>query len=167
MKAPARFLLRDVLFTLGISALWLIESLWAPDPGVLQVAFGISLGLLTLVLGALIHEWGHLAGALLTGSVVEYPPGWIGKLLFDFDVTRNDRRQFLAMSLGGYLAAIAILMLYALCLPFDHLAGQVSLVGMMLGTIAILAIEGPITVRVLTGASPPAAMVKASFESRT
>ena len=83
----------------------------------------------------------------------------LNELLFDFDVTRNDRRQFLWMNFGGYLAVLLTLIVYAWLLPFDRLAGQVAIGGIAVGGAALFLIELPITIRVLRGAEPPPPLV--------
>ena len=81
------------------------RSSGAPSAG--TRALGVTAGTLVAVAGFLLHEWGHWLGARWTGSVVHYPRTVFAPLLFHFDTRANDRRQFLAMSYGGYLASVA------------------------------------------------------------
>jgi hypothetical protein len=55
-------------------------------------------GALTAICGYLFHEWGHLAGALASKSRVRLPERASEIFLFNFDVDRNDSRQFTTMS---------------------------------------------------------------------
>lgn len=160
MRIPGRFVARELLLIAATVGLWLVEHDLAASSEGTPVAFACFVGLFTILPGALLHEWGHLAGALATGSVVHFPKGWVAKLLFDFDVEANDRRQFLAMSLGGYLGSVIGVALFLWLLPLDRLAGQIAIAGAGLGMLVSMAIEMPTTIRVLRGAKPPPALVR-------
>jgi carbon starvation protein CstA len=159
VPAPQRFALRDLVIAGIVIALWQVEFSTAGSEGALLDVFRVFLGLASVAAGALAHEWGHLLPSLASGATVHYPPGWFAKLLFDFDVERNTRAQFLWMNLGGYISVTLVLGVFALLLPFDRLAGQVALAGIALGTLAVFVIELPITIRVLRGERPPPALV--------
>ena len=159
VPAPLRFVLRDLAIAGFVIALWRLEFSLAGDAGPHLDAFRVVLGLASVAVGALAHEWGHLLPSLMSGATVHYPPGWFAKLLFDFDVERNTRAQFLWMNLGGYLSVVLALGVYSALLPLDRLAGQVALVGIALGTSAVFVIELPVTIRVLGGERPPPALV--------
>ena len=159
MKVPPRFVLRELGLLLLLGAAWWAESRWVELEGTLVFVYRVFVGLLTVLAGALLHEWGHLLASLATRAVVHFPPGWAAKLLFDFDVEANDRRQFLAMSWGGYLGSAVGVVLFAALLPWDRLAGQVAILGAALGMLVSMIIEMPTTLRVLRGAEPPAALL--------
>lgn len=148
-----------------VAVLWIVESgmtsmTWSSQ------AFRVFVGLATVVPGALLHEWGHLLASLATGAKVHYPRGWVAKLLFDFDVEVNDRRQFLIMSAGGYLGSVVGVVLFLCFLPLDRLSGQVALAGAGLGMLVSMVVEMPTTIRVLRGAKPPPALLQVSRENQ-
>src|SRR5690349_24353578 len=106
--------LRDlVIFAVTGACLWLDAAARAEQAASWPLA--VAAGLLCALSGFLLHEWGHLTGALLTGSRVSYPDRLRSPFLFMFDVSVNDARQFLAMSFGGYAgSALAIALLVVL-----------------------------------------------------
>jgi hypothetical protein len=147
---PRTTIARDLALLAVAALLW-----WADARGsgsaLLAVAAGVSAG----VAGFLLHEWGHLAGALAAKSRVHFPDRVLAPLLFHFDTTRNDRRQFLWMSYGGYagsLAGIALILAFA---PLDRLSGRVALGLAAAGALVTFLAEVPTTVRVLRGAPLP------------
>src|SRR3546814_3594339 len=56
-------------------------------------AVAIIAGLLLPVSAYFVHEWGHLSGALASGSRVHFPRNAAAVFLFRFDVDQNDRRS--------------------------------------------------------------------------
>lgn len=141
----------------------LVRFAWHEDAGVLLSLVAAAFVGLS---GHLLHEWGHLAASLATGSKVAYPTRISAPLVFDFDVEANNRRQFLAMSLGGYLGSILGVVLIATCLPLELLVGKVSLALGLLGLVVSAVLEGPTTWRVLRGGDPPPALLTVSDGDR-
>jgi hypothetical protein len=103
------------------------------NPDVLPVEFPFVLA----------HEWGHLAGARLGGALVHPPERAATVFLFNFDSDRNDRRAFLWMSCGGFLASALGLALLLAVLPLAALAGRVALGLALLGVLATAVLELP------------------------
>ena len=123
-------------------------------------------GALTAICGYLFHEWGHLAGALASRSRVRLPERASEIFLFNFDVDRNDARQFTIMSSGGFLAsAIAIVFLF-LVLPAGALATHIALALVALGIVATAVLELPPFFRVLRGGPMPRGVAFVSDENR-
>ena len=159
MPVPARFVLRDLgIASLAAGLLILTRSLTG-EPSVAARALQVLTGLGVAVGAALLHEWGHLLGSLLTGSRVRFPKRTLTPLLFDFDVAANTRRQFLAMSFGGYAGSALGMVLLAWVLPPTQLAGYVAWLVAGGGLLATLVLELPTTLRVLRGGAPPAALL--------
>lgn len=156
MGSFPRFLaVRDALVLAATAALWALDATTRGDPGPASIAVGALTGLSTAVAGFLAHEYGHLAASLGTGAHVSYPSSPLSTLLFHFDSARNDRRQFFAMSLGGYAATlVAVAAIAGLC-PLDAWSGRVALGLAGVGTLVTFALELPITVRVWRGAPLP------------
>src|SRR6185503_20932246 len=110
------FLVRDGAIAALTAALWL----WLVAAGggvILQVATG----LMTVVCGYLAHEWGHLLGCWFRGSAVQMPDRVTALFLFNFDVGRNDRRQFNAMAMGGFIASVVYVVVLVAVMPLDLL----------------------------------------------
>jgi hypothetical protein len=121
---------------------------------------------LTAICGYLFHEWGHLAGALASKSRVRLPERTSEIFLFNFDVDRNDARQFTTMSSGGFMAsALAITFLF-LVLPAGVLATKISLALVALGIAATAVLELPPFFRVLRGGPMPRGAAFVGDENR-
>ncbi len=164
--APLRFVLRDLGAVALALALWTLSTRLAPLPAPWGWALDVLVGLATLYPAAALHEWGHLAGARLGGSVVRFPTGVITKLLFDFDVDRNNRVQFLMMSFGGYAGNVVGILALWLLLPPDRLASWIAQLGAVAGLIVSVAIEFPHTWQVLKGGPLPRPLVTVATPER-
>jgi len=155
MPMLPKLLLRD----LGLLALALLLMHWSH--AVQAGGSGLSLPLAVLagaaltVTGYLAHEWGHLLGALAAGSHVELPPRLAAVFLFKFDSGRNSRRQFLAMSMGGFLSSVAVVALLLAALSMHWWADRIALGLVLLGVIATFILEVPGAWRVYKGAPLP------------
>lgn len=124
-------------------------------------------GVLTAICGYLFHEWGHLAGALASKSRVRLPERASEIFLFNFDVDRNDARQFTKMSSGGFLASALAIGFLFLTLPAGVLATKISLTLVALGIVATAVLELPPFFRVLRGGPMPRGVAFVSDENRS
>lgn len=152
-----RFLVRDALFAALLFEVWRLdrEMRAAQSDGLSASVVAVSAGLLTTLVGFFAHEWGHLLGAFAGRGVVHAPRRLSSPFLFFFDVAKSDRRAFLAMSYGGYLASAMALAIIMLAVPWRALSGITALVATSLGVLATFAIEVPTTVRVARGGPLP------------
>jgi hypothetical protein len=147
--------LRDLLLLVATLLLWRADATLRADGGAVAIAVALLTGALTTAVAYFAHEWGHFAGALLSGSTV-YPADSPDEIfLFQFDSDRNERGQFLAMSMGGFAASGVVLALLLAVLPLGTLAGAVALVLSGLGVLATAILEVPAFWRVLRGAPIP------------
>lgn len=120
--------------------------------------------LLTAVSGYVLHEWGHLLGALFKRAVFELPATPFETIfLFRFHRDANTRPQFFSMALGGFVASILTVIALLLWLPAGLLATTLALTLTGLGVLATLIIEVPEFWRVARGGPIPsgAAFIKA------
>jgi ribosomal protein S18 acetylase RimI-like enzyme len=158
-RAPGAALLplalRDLALVAAALALWAADARVRGDGGALATPLAVATGGLTALAGYLAHEWGHLTGAWLGGSIVHPAASPASVFLFRFDVDRNDRRQFAWMSLGGFAATAVVVALLLIVLPRDALAGQVALGLTAAGVLATAALELPPFFRVLAGGPLP------------
>lgn len=154
-RLPPTLVFRDLAVALGSLALWQwshrLQDAGASGATITSVAAGVLL----TVAAYFAHEWGHLGGALLARSRVHYPRGAWTLFLFRFDVDRNGRREFLAMSLGGYLASILVVALFLAGLSWHYLADAIALSLTALGVLATFILELPPFWRVWHGAPLP------------
>jgi hypothetical protein len=143
----------------AIAALTLALWAWTLRTGAAHDAASVTLhvftALMTVLTGYLVHEWGHLLGAYYRRSVVHLPETPLAAFLFRFDTGRNNREQFLAMSMGGFISsAIAVAALFLL-LPWALLASKVALALVVIGVIATFILEVPTALAVYRGAAMP------------
>jgi len=152
----AKLLVRD-LGIVGLSAVvWRLGAVTSATPGFAGDFAGVIAGVLVGVSGYLLHEWGHLLGAVLAGSTVQPGRSLASGFLFSFDSQANTRRQFVALSLGGWLATALVLWgVYAL-LPDGLFASRVARGFVSGNVLLVVLIEIPLVVYALvTGNVPP------------
>lgn len=146
--------LRDLSILVVTLVLWTIDARLAGGSVIVAIAAGIGTGTCAF----LFHEWGHLLGALVTGGVFAPPARLASPFLFSFDSRRNDRRRFILMSLSGFAATGIFLVVFALWLPMDRLAGKVGMgIALTLAALTVI-IEFPLLGRVLAGKPIPSAV---------
>jgi hypothetical protein len=151
-------LARDVLLLVLTGLVWRADAALRGESGALSALVGVAAGALAAIAVYLAHEWGHLLAARAAGSRVHYPERVTSTFLFFFDVGANDRRQFLAMSLGGFAtSAVALPLLFA-SVP-AALSGWVAMGLAGAGLVATLVTELPPFLRVLRGAPLPRGFV--------
>jgi hypothetical protein len=116
------------------------------------VVAGVTIG----VSGYLLHEWGHLLGALAAGSTVRPGRSLASGFLFSFDSRANTRRQFLALSFGGWLATALVLWFVYAQLPSDLFASRVARGVVAANVLLVVLLEIPLVVfSLVTGRVPP------------
>ena len=104
----------------GTSQTWVLDSK-------LFIAHLVSLGIAVtaaIVIGSIIHEWGHFAAARLCGAISPVPSTpYQLYFMFDFDMEKNSTEQFLIMSWGGQIASYGLVVLLLILIPTNSLAG--------------------------------------------
>lgn len=112
-------MLRDMAIVSALLSLFAAAETWASTSGLalaslLSIVDGLLVGAAT---AAVLHEWGHFAGARLAGGHAPLKP--IGGFfpIFDFDYKNNDARAFDWMSIGGNLGDISVVLFFFFALP--------------------------------------------------
>lgn len=143
----ARLALRDLIVTGMVIVAWTwLAPLTAADGGVVADFVGVPLGLSVALACYFGHEWGHLAGALATGSRVRAPERLSSPSLFSFDSKANGRRQFLVMSFSGFaMTGVALAVVYGL-LPDGLLATRVARGAVLFLTALTVFVEFPLVI---------------------
>ena len=148
----ARFALRDAAILLATALLWWWEMSRPADPADwISIAAGVGAAICAYNL----HEWGHVLGALKTNSVFEPAKRLISPFLFSYDSQNNSRRQFLIMSLAGFVATGLFVLAYSVGMPQDRLAGRIAFKGALILASLTVIIEFPIFFRALLGKTLP------------
>lgn len=109
------------------------------------------------VISSILHEWGHFAGARLSGSVspvLEKPVRYV--FMFNFSFEKNDTRQFLWMSWGGILVPWALALLTLLWVPIDTASRALLLATFVTRAVQISMFEVPVVMRARNGGEPRA-----------
>jgi hypothetical protein len=151
-----KFLARDAAILAVAVVAWPLVSPYTGGTGALSDVTGVLLGLLLGVCAYLLHEWGHLVGALVSGSAFQLGTSLKSPSLFTYESRRNSPAQFLIMSFAGFAPTIfALWAVYAL-LPSDLLATRVVRgVVVFLGVLGLV-LEVPLVVyTLLTRKVPP------------
>ena len=127
-------LLRDIAIVAAALSLFAAADSWHQlSGGLLSGTVALINGLLVgLGVAALVHEWGHFAGARLSGGTAPLRP-FAGFLpIFDFDYANNTRQQFQAMSIGGNAGHWLVFLVFFFGFPLSSL-GQVALASSAFG----------------------------------
>jgi hypothetical protein len=163
-KLPIGLVLRDLAILMVTALGWWADTMLRDRGGGLAMTVAVTVGVLTALCGFLAHEWGHLAGSVLSGSVVHYPPRLLTPLLFHFDSAKNDRRKFFWMSAAGYLATVLVVALIVWFVPHQAWSGRIALALAGIGALVTFVLEVPITVRVARGAPHPLGVAYRPFD---
>ena len=156
MARFGRFLARDLGIIAVVAVLWFWFAGASAGEGLLPDLVGLILGLGFGISVFLLHEWGHLLGALATGSAVQAPERLNSTYLFSFDSKRNSRRQFLIMSFSGFV--VTGLAVWCALGPLDEPLQAARVARGMIAFLASLTlfIEFPLVIwSVLASSLPP------------
>lgn len=145
------------LVFLGALTLWGAADAWAVQTDLLLAEFlaVVNAFVAATILAIQFHEWGHFAGARLSGSyspLVRQPRS--DGFIFGFIFEKNSRDQFLAMSIGGPAGNWLLFILTLALVPMDSW-GRAMLVAVALArAISVSVFEVPIILRTLRGGDP-------------
>jgi hypothetical protein len=158
-----KFVIRDIALLVLCLGLWELVIARQALGGWLSVGLQLVVAAITMLLSFLVHEWGHLIGALLTRSKVYAPQRLLELFLFHFDGRQNNAGQFIAMSVGGFIASGLVIAAVITFAPLHSLAGKLALVFVAIGIIATIVLEFPTTWRVARGGPLPSGSVYEPF----
>ncbi len=144
--------------SLSLVTLWAAADAWYTTTG-LSIANVISV-LNALVAGtylaALVHEWGHFTGARISGAYSPVVREVKNQFMFGFSFDKNNKSQFLSMSIGGPIGNWLLVLLVFLFLPMDN-PGRIALLAMTIArAISVCVFELPIMLRTWQGGDPKA-----------
>jgi hypothetical protein len=148
------FAIRDLTILFATIVLWWLSREVEPST-TLHSVLSIAAGIGAAVCAYNLHEWGHLIGAHLTDSVYTPAKRLISPFLFAYDAEHNTRKQFLLMSLAGFLATAVFIIAFVLWMPQDQQAGRIALRSAIVLAGLTVVIEFPIFFRALFGKTVP------------
>ncbi len=148
---------------MGALTLWGAADAWVAvsDLMIARVVVVANALIAALVVTSVLHEWGHFAGARLSGAVspvLEKPVKYF--FMFDFKFDENDSRQFVWMSWGGILTPWLVVVLVLLLVPLDTVGRVVLLAAFVARAAQVSLFEVPVTLRALRGGDPRAELGK-------
>ena len=151
----AKLLARD-LAILGVALVaWQLAAPLSAGTGAVSDVSGVLLGLLFGAGAFLLHEWGHLLGALATGSAVKPPASLRSPFVFSYESRTNSRRQFLAMSFAGFAATALVVWVAYAVLPSGLLATRVARGLVVFLTFLTVVLEVPLVLYSLVSRKVP------------
>lgn len=161
-----KFALRDLA---ALAICLLAWRFYGAAPDSLLAAFGLGTAavLATMVVTYLVHEWGHLGGAVFTGSTVYAPRPLFSVFLFHFDGHKNSRRQFVGMSVGGFVTSLGMLITLFAVLPLETWPARITIALVAIGIVGTAYLEVPTAWRVHRGAALPSGPVYEPFPTAT
>ncbi len=157
-RSLGAWLARDLVLVAGFVWIWLALRAWHAGAGhaASAAALSVSAFVLTYATCYIAHEWGHDAGARLSGARV--PRGSIAGILLPlFDPGAHTRRQFLWLSLGGVIAYLATAAVILGALQ-PELAYRAAAVGALAFVAQSLSVDLPVIRRVQRGGDILAAL---------
>lgn len=151
-----KLLARDlVVVAVAALAWWLLAPLSA-GAGAVSDFSGFLAGALAGAGAFLLHEWGHLLGALASRSAVRPAESLRSPFVFAFDSRASSRAQFLVMSFAGFAATAAVVWVAYAVLPSELLASRVARGAVLFLAFLGVVLEVPLVVYALaTGRVPP------------
>lgn len=159
MGMPWTLLARDLLITAVTLSLWAgADASYAVMGGGFIGAISILDGFVAaLAVGYIFHEWGHFAGARLSGGVAT-PNAWNELQLFSFDFEKSQPIHFQWMSIGGNVTPWVFALLVLAGVPLDT-PGRTALFAVALsGAVFVNLTELPVLWLSLHGTEPLAAL---------
>ena len=151
-----RYLGRDLVIITLTAGLWWLLAARSAGIGVAADFSGWIVGAMLFFCAHIVHEWGHYLGAVLTGSHVGIHKRLASPFFFRFEVEGNSLKQFVAMSLGGFVATGAVIAFYYLGLPDEFLASRIARGGALFGAFLGVTLEIPLLVTGIVQGQVPA-----------
>ena len=161
----AKFAVRDGAFIAVAWAVWWLVAESSAGGGWVADLTGFGAGLLVGGTAFVLHEWGHLAGALVSRSVLHLNHDLRAPFIYSFDARKNSLKQFVSMSLGGFVATAVLVISFYLWLPDDLLASRVARGAALFLAFLGVTLEVPLfVVALVTRRVPAVAAVKVRRE---
>jgi hypothetical protein len=145
------------VMVMGALTLWGAADAWAVASG-WGLAWGVAIAnaiIAATIVASTLHEWGHFAGARLSGSaapVLKKPVRYF--FMFNFLFEHNDKRQFLWMSAGGILVPWLLVLATPLLVPIDNASRAMLFAAFVTRAVQVSVFEVPVFLRTQGGGEP-------------
>jgi len=155
-----QFALRDLAIVMTTILVWHFAAAASAGSGPASDLAGVVAGFLVGASGFVLHEWGHVVGAVVAGAAIHPNSHLKSGFLFSFDTEKSSLMQFLVMSVGGFLVTGALLWLVYGILPDALFATRVARgLALFLTSLTVL-LEFPlVAIALIKGRAPAQAAV--------
>ncbi len=148
--------IRHGAYVLAALTLWGAADAWASATGWLlaEVVALLNAIFAGTAVASLAHEWGHFAGARISGAVSPVAKEPKSFFMFTFKDELNTQGQFISMSVGGPAANWSLVVLLYFLLPLETWPQALLLATTFAIAISVSVFEVPVINRVLYGEDP-------------
>lgn len=150
-----KFALRDAGIIAVAAALWWLLAERSAGVSMLADFSGFVVGVLFGVVAFVLHEWGHVVGAWFSGSTMTVNHNLRSPYIFSYDSSDNTLRQFVVMSIGGFVVTAVLVAAYYFYLPDDLLASRVARGGVLFLAFLGVVLEVPLLLFALLSKTVP------------
>ena len=146
---------RDIAFFAVVYLLWQWLAPLSAEQSLLGDFTGVALGGLVALSFHLAHEWGHVAGGLLSRSQMTVAPDMQALSLMTYHSTGNSKAQFMVMSVLGFAATGLVVWFSYTQLPDGLFASRIARGFSLVQVFLAVVLELPLVAWALFGKSLP------------
>ena len=159
--------IKHAAIVLASFTLWGTADSWAAQSGLFlaEIVSLINAIFAGVILAYILHEWGHFAGARVSGAVSPVAKEPVSFFMFNFKDELNTREQFLSMSVGGPLANWGLFVLIFMLLPLNTWSQAMLLATTFAIAVSVSVFEFPVINSVMYGEKPTETISKRQRES--
>lgn len=156
--------LRDAtVFAVSLAA-WHYLAAYSLGTGALADFVGVAVGAMVALCSHLLHEWGHVIGGFAGRSIMRPGTSMKSLSLFVYSSTGNSKKQFMLMSISGFIATAFVVLFCFFVLPDEYLASRVARGYSLIQVFLAVVLELPLVVWALVGKTlPPVDKATASY----
>jgi len=147
--------LRDAVILAATLLIWHYAAVYSQGTGALADFTGVAVGAMVALCSHLLHEWGHIVGGLAGRSVMQPGKSIKSLSLFSYSSKSNSKKQFLLMSVCGFIATGIMVLFCFFVLPDDHLASHIARGYSLIQVALAVVLEFPLVAWALFGKGLP------------
>jgi hypothetical protein len=159
--------IRHAAIVLTAFTIWGTSDSWAAQSGLFlaEMVSLINAIFAGVILAYIFHEWGHFAGARISGAVSPVAKEPVSFFMFNFKDELNTREQFLSMSAGGPFANWGLFVLIFTLLPLNTWSQAMLLATTFAIAVSVSVFEFPVINAVMHGEKPAETINKRQRET--
>jgi hypothetical protein len=147
--------LRDTAVFAVTFLVWHYFAGYSQGAGALADFSGVAIGAMVALCAHLLHEWGHVVGGMAGRSVMQPGKSMKSLSLFVYSSKGNSKKQFMLMSICGFIATGIVVLVSFFVLPDDYLASHVARGYSLIQVLLAVVLEFPLVAWALVGKSLP------------